>query len=332
MNGIDRHDIVPLPVPTVSSGPSSVKLGKYELFSRLGRGGMAEVFYGRTLEGPRAGWPVAIKRLLPDLSRDEAHQRLFAQEARLSSLLSHPNVISVYEVGMERGISFIAMEHVDGRDVAQIIHQCKTRGIQLPIDFAVYLAKTLLDALSYAHELCGPDGRPLKLVHCDVSPSNVFISRVGDIKLGDFGVSRTFLNEGNDSPVAGKAHYLSPEALEGEIDSRTDLWAAAVTLYELLTLARPCAGENPTAVLKNVRKGKLIPVRKLRPEVPEALEDVLKRAFAKKPKDRFQSAAEFAAALLPHYDERIGTPLAIAAVVRGLFGASDQSQNKAQIS
>lgn len=326
MNGFDLIDIVPPPTPTVSSSPASVKFGGYELFTRLGRGGMAEVFYGRALTGPRAGWPVALKRLLPHLSTEEAHQRLFAQEGKLSLLLSHPNVVSVYEVGMVRGLSFIAMEHVDGRDVAQIIHQCRARGIQLPIDFAVYLAKTLLDALSYAHQVRGEDGRPLKLVHCDVSPSNVFISRVGDIKLGDFGVARTFLNEGDDSPIAGKAHYLSPEALEGEIDSRSDLWAAAVTLFELLTLDRPCSGENPTAVLKNVRKRKLTPVRKMRAGVPKELEAVLTRAFSKRPKDRFETAAEFSEALVPHFDERIGTPLAIAAVVRGLFGASDLSQ------
>ena len=325
MNGLE-HDTAMKPTPAPSAGPSSVKLGGYELFNRLGRGGMAEVFYGRALEGPRAGWPVAFKRLLPHLAADETQQRLFAQEASLSRLLAHPNAISVYEVGMVRGISFIAMEHVDGRDVGQIIQQCRARGIQLPIDFAVYLAKTLLDALAYAHQLHGDDGRPLQLVHCDISPSNVFISRVGDIKLGDFGVSRTFLNNGDDSPIAGKAHYLSPEALEGDIDFNTDLWAAAVTLYELLTLERPCGGENPTTVLKNVRKRKLTPVRKLRPEVPKELEEVLTRAFLKKPKDRFQSAAEFAAALVPHFDERIGTPLAIAAVVRGLFGASEQSQ------
>jgi serine/threonine-protein kinase len=326
MNGFELIEIDPPPTPTVSVGTSSVKFGGYELFSRLGRGGMAEVFFGRASAGPRAGWPVALKRLLPHLSGDEGHQRLFAQEGKLSLLLSHPNVVSVYEVGTVRGLSFIAMEHVDGRDVGQIIHRCRARGISLPIDFAVYLAKTLLDALSYAHQVRGEDGQPLKLVHCDVSPSNVFISRVGDIKLGDFGVARTFLNESGNSPIAGKAHYLSPEALEGEIDSRSDLWAAAVTLYELLSLERPCAGENPTAVLKNVRKRKLTPVRKLRPGVPKELEEVLTRAFSKRPTDRFESAAEFAAALVPHYDERIGTPLAIAAVVRGLFGASDLSQ------
>lgn len=325
MNGLE-HDAAMKPTLAPAEGPTSVKLGSYELFNRLGRGGMAEVFYGRALEGPRAGWPVAFKRLLPHLSADETQQRLFAQEASLSRLLAHPHVVSVYEVGVVRGISFIAMEHVDGRDVGQMIQRCRARGIQLPIDFAVYLAKTLLDALAYAHQLNGDDGRPLQLVHCDVSPSNVFISRVGDIKLGDFGVSRTFLNEGDNSPIAGKAHYLSPEALEGEIDFNTDLWAAAVTLYELLTLERPCAPDNPTMVLKNVRKRKLTPVRNLRPEVPQELEDVLTRAFSKKPKNRFHSAAEFAAALVPHFDERIGTPLAIAAVVRGLFGASEQSQ------
>jgi serine/threonine-protein kinase len=190
----------------------------------------------------------------------------------------------------------------------------------------VYLGKVLLEALSYAHHATGPGGEPLGIVHCDVSPSNLFISRVGEIKLGDFGVARVRVGgtlQGGSDEVLGKPYYLSPESLRGDIGPVADLWAATVVLYELLTLERPFTGSTPEEVFGHIRAGRYRPLRSLRPEVPEALEAVIARAFAAGPEARFPSAEAFAQALTPHYDERVGTPLAIAAVVRGLFGASD---------
>ncbi len=303
---------------------SSSNVGNYEVLARLGQGGMADVFYGRVCSGPREGWPVAIKRLLPSLSGDPLHQQLFAREAGLSRQLLHPNVVRVYEVGEVRGTSFIAMEHIDGRDVGQLVRRCAKRGIDLPVDFAVFLARCLLEALAYAHSAAGPDGAPLGIVHCDISPSNLFISRTGEIKLGDFGVARTFLGKDLEpSTVAGKVYYLSPEMIAGEVTPAADLWAAAVTLYELLALQRPFSGATPEQVMKEIRKRRYVPIRERRPQVSPELEAVLQRAFSKRPRDRFQTAAEFAQTLAPLYDEHVGTPLAIAAVVRGLFGANE---------
>jgi serine/threonine-protein kinase len=287
---------------------------------------MAEVYRARVLAGPREGWTVALKRLLPSLTRDPASIELFAREADLSTKLDHPNIVKVLEAGVHEGLYFIAMELVDGRDLGQILRRCKQRGIPLPVDFAVYLGKVLLEALSYAHHATGPRSEPLGIVHCDVSPSNVFISRVGEIKLGDFGVARVRVGgslQGGGGEVLGKPYYLSPEALRGLISPEVDLWAATVVLYELLTLVRPFTGSTPEEVFGNIRARRYRPLRSLRPEVPEALEAVVARAFAEHPEERFPSAEEFARALEPHYDERVGTPLAIAAVVRGLFGASD---------
>ena len=303
-------------------------VGDYELLAPLGRGGMAEVFRARVRSGPREGWLVALKMLLPTHARDRESVSLFADEAMLTQVLDHPNIVKTLDVGMHEGCPYLVMELVDGRDLAQILKRCRARAIPLPVDFGVYLAKTLLEALAYAHGAVGTAGEPLRLVHCDVSPSNVFISRVGEIKLGDFGVARALRGPSAgvpdvDGEVLGKPYYLSPDVLRGApVTPAADLWAAAVVLYELLTLQRPFAGKDLASVQAAIRSRAYQPLRAVRPDVPAELDAVMARAFAGDPAQRFHDAAEFARALEPHYDERVGTPLAIAAVVRGLFGAA----------
>jgi serine/threonine protein kinase len=297
------------------------RFGNYEILSLLGRGGMAEVYRARVLSGPREGWLVAIKRLPPNLAGDPAYVDRFTSEADLSRFLDHPNIVKVLEVGEIEGVYYMAMELVDGRDLGQIIRRCKQRGIPLPVDFAVYLSRVLLDALGYAHEAVGPRGDRLGIVHCDVSPSNVFISRTGEIKLGDFGIARAQATA-IDTDLLGKPYYLSPETIEGNVTVEGDLWSAAVILYELLTMERPFRGGTRDQVFAAIRGRLYQPVIDLRPEVSRELSGIVDRAFAEDVADRFANAADFAIALDPLYDDRLGTPLAIAAVVRGLFGAS----------
>jgi serine/threonine-protein kinase len=300
---------------------SGARFGHYEILAPLGKGGMAEVVRARTLDGPWAGTEVAIKRLLPQLARAPEYVELFAKEAELSIALRHPNIVQTVDVGSIGNVAYMAMEWVDGRDLGQVLRRCRKQGIWLPIDFAVYLTRVLLDALEYAHRAESASGTPLHLVHCDVSPSNVFISRVGEVKLGDFGVARVRVKSGvRDAVVAGKPYYLSPEATAGEVTHGVDLWATAVVLFELLALERPFQGADPTQVFNAIRSGKRARVREKRPEVSPGLEAVLERALAQDARKRFATAADFSAALEPHHDERIGTPLAIAALVRGLFG------------
>ncbi len=294
------------------------KLGHYELEQLLGRGGMAEVFRARATEGPKAGQEFALKRLLPELQSDPEYVTMFAGEADVIRFLDHPNIVKVHEVGADGDTYFMVMELIDGRDGGQIVKRCRERKIPWPIDFAVYLTKVLLDALAYAHEAKGPTGKPLGIVHCDVSPSNLFISRTGDIKLGDFGVARGLI-DGGIGDVMGKPYYLSPETLNGVISPSADLWAATVTLYELLTLHRPFTGKSADEVFNAIRSGDRVPLKERRADVPPAIAAVIDRGFAPDEADRFPNAAAMAKALQPLYDERVGTPLAISAVVRGLF-------------
>lgn len=293
--------------------------GNYEIQSVLGRGGMAEVYRATVLAGPRVGWEVALKRLLPAHAADPLYVDQFTNEADLSRLLDHPNVVRVLEVGVLDDVYFMVMELVDGRDLGHVVRRCKERGIFLPVDFAVFLTRSLLEALAYAHGASGPDGRPLEIVHCDVSPSNLFVSRTGEVKLGDFGVARARVGGGVGGELHGKPYYVSPDALSGSITYEADLWAATVTLYELLTLERPFVGNTPEAVFKAIRAGRFQKASKLRPDVPQALDAILERGFSRKAADRFGTAHQYAQALHGLYDERIGNPMAIAAVVRGLF-------------
>lgn len=296
--------------------------GNYEIQAQIGKGGMAEVYRAKVLSGPREGQLVAIKRLLPELAKDPEYVDLFTSEADLARMLDHPNIVKTYEVGVVKEVYYIAMEFIDGRDMAQVVRRCKQNGILLPIDFAVYLGKVLLDALAYAHDAKSPSGRPLGIVHCDVSPSNLFVSRTGDIKLGDFGVARAGAGTPDQVGVAGKPLYVSPEMIHGSVTAEADLWAANVTLYELLTLDRPFKGETPAQIFQAIHDREWRRVKEFRPEVSDDLSAVLERGFAPDPAYRFQTAAEFSEALVPHFNEMLGNNLAIAAVVRGLFGAS----------
>ncbi|HSB20138.1 MAG TPA: serine/threonine-protein kinase [Anaeromyxobacteraceae bacterium] len=290
----------------------------YRVEALLGRGGMAEVFRGRALAGPRAGWPVAIKMLLPAVARDPEQVRLFGREAAITSRLRHPHIVEIYDAGMAEDGPFIAMEYVDGKNLRQVISRCAARSIWLPLDFAAYLSHVLAQALEHAHRARDPRGQPLGLVHCDVSPQNVFISRRGEVKLGDFGVARA-AGEGRGQAAFGKVRYLAPEQLlGGEVGPRTDVFALGAVLFELLTNQPAFPGDDPQDVGRRIVAGERRAPSSLRPEVPFELDELVLRALG--PADRIETAAEFARLVDGRYDPRVGTELAIAAVVRGLFG------------
>jgi serine/threonine-protein kinase len=287
--------------------------GRFELLARLGRGGMAEVFLARMLEGPHAGQR-------PERARDaEAHEQLL-HEAELARCLNHPHIVGFVEYGELRDGGYLALELVEGPDLGRVLAQCRRRRIELPIDISVLIVRQVLEALAHAHQATSTTGRPLGVVHCDVSPHNVLLSRTGEVKLADFGVARSRAGLALDSRRMGKQHYRSPELIAGDVSVAVDLWAAAVLLYELLALESPFPSGPGEEVESSIRGGRVTPVRMLVPEVSDALALVLDRALAPHPAQRFSSAAQFARALAPLSDDRVATPLAVAAVVRGLMG------------
>ncbi|HVI94725.1 MAG TPA: serine/threonine-protein kinase [Anaeromyxobacter sp.] len=301
---------------------SARRIAGYALEALVGRGGMAEVYRAIACEGPLTGRTVAVKRLLPALAGDPESARRFAEEAAITRRLRHRNVVEVLDAGVADGAPFIAMEYVDGRNLRQILAQCAARGILLPVDFGAHVAHAVCEALAHAHAGRDEAGLPLGIVHCDVSPSNVFISRTGEIKLGDFGVA---LREGAAPPPGGafgKIRYLAPEQIRGERPTpRSDLFALGAVLFELLTNAPAFPGADVNEVGQRILAGRLRAPSEVRPEVPFALDAIVLRALSPDPADRPPSATAVAGELARAYDPAVGTDLAIAAVVRGLFGA-----------
>jgi eukaryotic-like serine/threonine-protein kinase len=299
-------------------------LSDYRLEALVGRGGMAEVYRAIALRGPLAGRAVAVKRLLPSLAQDPMYVALFEEEAAVTRRLRHPAVVEVHDTGVAGGTPFIVMEYVDGKNLRQILAQCAARRILLPVDFGAYVAHVVAQALAHAHAGRDASGAPLGIVHCDVSPSNVFISRLGEIKLGDFGVALTQGATAGAVPAGafGKIHYLAPEQIRGEPPTpQTDIFALGAMFFELLTNEPAFPGKDVNEVGQRILRGKLRAPSELREELPFELDAMILRCLSAAPGDRYPSAAAFAAEAATRYDPGIGTPLAIAAVVRGLFGA-----------
>lgn len=296
----------------------------YRLQARIGKGGMAAVYRAVGEAGPLQGRAVAVKRLLPELAQDPGFVALFQREAALTRRLHHPAIVEVLDAGVWNGQPYLVMELVDGRNLRQVLAQCTAHGILLPLDFGAYVAHVLAQALDHAHAGRDPFGAPLGVVHCDLSPSNVFVSRLGEVKLGDFGVAAAAgAARGRALGALGKVQYLAPEQLRGEpVTPATDLFALGAVLFELLTGARAFPGGTPEEVGALVLSGVPRAPSELRPEIPFELDAVVLRCLARRPGDRWESAAAFAAELSRCYDPAVGTPLAIAAVVRGLFGAA----------
>ncbi len=298
--------------------PEVERVGPYELLSLLGSGGTSDVHFARVTEGARIGEYVAVKRLHKRRAQDPAAVRAFEAEAKTLSLFKHPNIVRALDTLVVEGHHCLVMEVIEGRDLGQILRRCRSRKKQLPIDVACFMAKVLLDALGAVHGAKDEAGEPLELVHGDVSPHNLFVSKTGLIKLGDFGLSRRAGTEGARAVKEGRPSYLSPDALSGEVATSGDLWAAAVTLYELLTLEQPFVGNTLDELTLAIRSTREKPLRERRDECSGPLEAVLRQALEKNRALRFQNAKAFADAVSVHFHP-VRTPMRVASVVRDLY-------------
>lgn len=271
--------------------------GRYQIQHRVGSGGMATVYRAVDTYLNR---PVAVKILRPEFAGDEDFVRRFRREARAAASLSHPNVVAVYDVGREGDDTYyIIMEYVDGPTLKEYIRE----GGPLPAHEAVRIAGEILEALEHAHQM--------GVVHRDVKPQNVLLTRGGHAKVADFGIARatTGASATHTATVVGTAHYVSPEQARGQAaDERSDVYSTAVVLYEMLTGRVPFEGEIPVAVaLKHVRDEPL-PPRAINPSVPAALERVVLRAMAKDPAQRYPSAGAFRRELIAAANGRSTLP------------------------
>ncbi len=260
-------------------------LGKYFLHERLGVGGMAEVF--RATYSPEGGFEkgVAIKRILPAYAEDEDFVTLFRREAELGSLLNHPNIVQVLDVGRFGDTYFMAMEHIEGMSLRELL---KSHG-PLPPAVVAYLGAELGEALDYVHRRTSSEGLPLNLVHRDVNPPNILLSRIGEVKLGDFGVARAAIHVRltQADRVRGKMGYLAPEQARGQpFDGRADLFALGLTLHEALTGRRVFQDEDVSDSVRSAPPPFLVPPSVQRPEVPPELDAAIMELLQWRVEDR----------------------------------------------
>jgi eukaryotic-like serine/threonine-protein kinase len=277
---------------------------RYRITERIAAGGMAEVFKGvaESLQGFRKN--IAIKRVLPALTKNKKFVAMFLDEARLSLHLQHANVVQVFDIGHADETFFIVMEFVDGVDLKAILEWRRRLGRPLTIGQTIYIIMDVCKALGYAHELVDPEtGEPMGIVHRDVSPPNVLISRSGEVKLADFGLAKAASQLETTDPgvVKGKMSYLSPEAARGEeVDSRADIFSVGILLYEMLTGKKLFYGESDYQTVELVRAAKIPSIARQNVEVESELEEICRKALARRVEDRFQTANDLQEALA-HY-------------------------------
>jgi serine/threonine protein kinase len=277
------------------------RVGRYTLIEPIGRGGMAEVWKAHIHGAHGFARVVVLKRILPHLISDPDFVRQFTTEALLSARLDHPNIIKVFEFCQIESEHFLVMEYVEGVSLATAVRQLlPTHAI--PIGMAVYIVREICRALGYAHGLTDEAGRPLSLIHRDVSPSNVMIGVDGHVKLLDFGIAKALngtQGTTRSGSIKGKFSYLAPEAVDedGHIDQRADLFAAGVILHELLVGQRLFKGRDDVQTIALVRKCEIPAPSSQRREVSRELDAICAKALARAPADRYQTADEMLAAL-----------------------------------
>lgn len=291
----------PAPAAGASKADQLVRqFGRYEILDRIAVGGMAEILLARSASLGGIARTCVIKRVLPAYSSDLKFVTMFIDEARITIGLNHSNIVQLYEFGQHDGAYFMAMEYVDGTDLAELMSKLFARGESVDPRAAAFIARGMCRGLHYAHTKLDHAGQPLGIVHRDISPHNVLLSRKGEVKLTDFGIAaaRNKLSATMPGTVMGKSPYMSPEQAVGErVDPRTDIWAAGVILYEMLTGDRLFAAENLVATLVRVLNDPIPRPSARQPQVPAALDAIVLRALDRDLKRRYQSADEMAADL-----------------------------------
>lgn len=284
---------------------------RYKIVERIAAGGMAEVYRGESagIEGFRK--KVAIKRVLPKLSQNREFIHMFLDEARLCAYLSHSKCVQVFDIGQAAGAHFIVMEYVDGADLQGVLEHLQRHAQQMPVEVACLIAMHVCEGLSYAHDACDHNDQPLGIVHRDISPHNVLMTRYGEVKLVDFGLAKasSHLTAEEEDIVKGKFGYLAPEVTLGMgADRRVDIFAAGILLWEMLAGRRLFKGETDVETFKLVQAAAVPDVRQLRPEVGDDIAYVLSRALAREREQRYQQAGDFAKDLAVVLD-RLGKPV-----------------------
>jgi serine/threonine protein kinase len=262
---------------------------RYELLDRIGVGGMAEIFRGKAVAAGGFEKPVAIKRILPHLSQDRRFVELLIAEAKVLSLLKHRNIVQIFDVGLgDDGKYFLVMEYVDGKDLRAVQTGLEVRRRRMPFDLALHVGAEVCEALEHAHSARAPDGKSMSLVHRDVSPSNVLLSRAGEVKLTDFGIAkRAEQEQTGHGAVRGKFAYISPEQARNEhLDPRSDVFSVAILLWELITNRRLFSGLGDIEALRAVRDARVPRPSEIDPTLMPEVDSLMMAALSRDVKNR----------------------------------------------
>jgi hypothetical protein len=272
-----------------------IPFGKYVLLERISVGGMAEVFKAKSFGVEGFEKILAIKRILPSLAEDSDFIDMFIDEAKICGQLNHANICQIFELGRVQDSHFIAMEFVWGKDLLQIQNRLRKQRSTMKPEMAAFVAAKLCEGLDYAHKKKDALGKPLHIIHRDISPQNILLSYEGELKIIDFGIAKAASRSSKTQAgvLKGKFGYMSPEQVRGlPLDRRSDVFAIGTILYELLTADRLFVGESDFETLEKVRNVTCAPISKVNPKVPPALEKIIMKALAKDAEDRYQWASE----------------------------------------
>src|SRR5262250_812362 len=272
-----------------------VPFGKYLLLERISVGGMAEVFQAKSFGVEGFEKIIAIKRILPSMAEDADFIQMFIDEAKIAGQLSHANICQIYELGKIAESHFIAMEYIWGKDLLQMQNRLKKLRQKMPVPMVCTIAAKVCEGLDYAHRKKDANGRPLAIIHRDVSPQNVLVSYEGEVKLIDFGIAKAAIRSSRTQAgiLKGKFGYMSPEQVRGlPLDRRSDLFAIGTLLYESLTGERLFASDSDFSTLERVRNAEVEAPSRKNPQVPPELDRIVLRALAKNVEDRYQWANE----------------------------------------
>ena len=276
-----------------------IRFGKYLILDKIATGGMAELFRAKITSVEGFEKLVAIKKILPNLTQDSNLVNMFIDEAKLAAMLTHQNIVQIYDLGSMEGVYFIAMEYIHGKDMRVLSNKSKEKGLPLPLEYALHITSRICSGLDYSHNLKDFQGNPLKLIHRDISPQNILVTYEGEVKIVDFGIAKVARKTADtrEGLIKGKVAYMSPEQAAGKtIDHRSDIFSAGILLYEMITGVRMFEGADLN-VLDRVRKADFQTAETIVADLPAEVSEILRRALAKTPSRRYKSCVAMLADL-----------------------------------
>ena len=309
------------------------QFGKYLLLEKIGSGGMAEIFKAVIRGAGDFQKVLVIKRILLAYSRDPTFVKMFVDEARITAPLQHANIVSIYEFDQVGGQYYLAMDFVNGRDLQRVMARANRLGRGIPTEVALHIVAEVCKALWYAYNARDAHGNPLRIIHRDISPSNILVSYDGEVKVTDFGVAKaansTAKEASGSGGLKGKLGYMSPEQVLGrELDHRSDLFSLGIVLFECLTLKRLFLGRSDLQTLMNVRDADIEKRLDRHPEIPAPVAEILRKSLAKVPDKRYRSAPDFQTDIHDYLFEkgRRAGQESVAAFMRDLFAQEAEQE------